>query len=38
LAAGKKYIGNLIGGNKNGQDKDIHQAKKILYKHVSFEK
>ena len=25
----------LLGGNKNGQDKDIHQAKKIFNKHVS---
>ncbi len=26
----------LLGGNKNGQNKDIHQAKKILYQHASF--
>lgn len=25
----------LLGGNKNGQDKDIRQAKKIFSKHVS---
>ena len=25
----------LLGGNKNGQDKDIRQAKKIFNKHVS---
>lgn len=25
----------LLGGNKNGQDKDIHQAKKIFAKYVS---
>lgn len=28
----------LLGGNKNGQDKDIRQAKKIFHKHVMFEK
>lgn len=27
----------LLGGNKNGQDKDIRQAKKILCKHVTTE-
>lgn len=25
----------LLGGNKNGQDKDIQEAKKILRKHYS---
>jgi putative addiction module killer protein len=33
----EKKILLLLGGNKNGQDKDIRQAKKILRKHVSFE-
>jgi putative addiction module killer protein len=33
----EKKILLLLGGNKNGQDKDIRQAKKILKKHVSFE-
>ncbi|NNM43048.1 MAG: hypothetical protein HKM07_01730 [Chlamydiae bacterium] len=33
----EKKILLLLGGNKNGQDKDIRQAKKILFKHVSFE-
>ncbi|HKY99835.1 MAG TPA: type II toxin-antitoxin system RelE/ParE family toxin [Rhabdochlamydiaceae bacterium] len=33
----EKKILLLLGGNKNGQDKDIRQAKKILHKHVSFE-
>ena len=32
------YLLLLYGGNKNGQDKDIHQAKKILQKHAPFEK
>jgi len=27
----------LLGGNKNGQDKDIRQAKKIVQKHVTKE-
>jgi putative addiction module killer protein len=27
----------LLGGNKNGQDKDIRQAKNIFNKHVSTE-
>jgi putative addiction module killer protein len=27
----------LLGGNKNGQDKDIRHAKKILHKHASKE-
>lgn len=26
----------LLGGNKNGQSKDIRQAQKILHQHVSF--
>lgn len=26
----------LLGGNKNGQSKDIHQAKKILKTHIAF--
>ncbi len=30
----EKKILLLLGGNKNGQDKDIHQAKKILHKHT----
>lgn len=34
----EKKILLLLGGNKNGQDKDIRQAKKILRKHISFEK
>ncbi len=34
----EKKILVLIGGNKNGQSKDIHQAKKILQTHVTFEK
>ena len=33
----EKKILLLLGGNKNGQDKDIRQAKKIFHKHVSFE-
>ncbi|MES2344457.1 MAG: type II toxin-antitoxin system RelE/ParE family toxin [Chlamydiota bacterium] len=33
----EKKILLLLGGNKNGQDKDIRQAKKILRKHISFE-
>lgn len=33
----EKKILLLLGGNKNGQGKDIHQAKKILHKYVSFE-
>lgn len=32
-----KKILLLLGGNKNGQDKDIRQAKKILYKYVTTE-
>jgi putative addiction module killer protein len=28
----------LLGGNKNGQDKDIHQAKKLFDKYVSTDK
>ena len=32
----EKKILLLLGGKKNGQDKDIRQAKKILRKHVSF--
>jgi putative addiction module killer protein len=28
----------LLGGNKNGQDKDIRKAKKILLKHVLYKK
>ena len=31
----EKQIILLLGGNKNGQDKDIRQAKKIFHKHVS---
>ena len=31
----EKEILLLLGGNKNGQDKDIRQAKKIFNKHVS---
>jgi putative addiction module killer protein len=31
----EKKILLLLGGNKNGQDKDIRQAKKIFDKHVS---
>jgi putative addiction module killer protein len=31
----EKQILLLLGGNKNGQDKDIRQAKKILHQHVS---
>lgn len=27
----------LLRGNKNGQDKDIRQAKNILYKHTTIE-
>lgn len=30
----EKKILLLLGGNKNGQDKDIRQAKKILQKHT----
>jgi putative addiction module killer protein len=33
----EKNVLLLLGGNKNGQDKDIRQAKKILCKHVAFE-
>jgi putative addiction module killer protein len=33
----EKKILLLLGGNKNGQDKDIRQAKKIFHKHVSLE-
>jgi putative addiction module killer protein len=33
----EKKILLLLGGNKNGQDKDIRQAKRIFLKHVSFE-
>lgn len=33
----EKKILLLLGGNKNGQDKDIRQAKKILNKHTSLE-
>ncbi len=33
----EKKILLLLGGNKNGQDKDIRQAEKILYKYVAFE-
>jgi putative addiction module killer protein len=32
----EKKILLLLGGNKNGQNKDIREAKKILHKHVSF--
>jgi putative addiction module killer protein len=31
----EKQIILLLGGNKNGQDKDIRQAKKIFNRHVS---
>ena len=31
----EKEILLLLGGNKNGQDKDIRQAKKIFNKYVS---
>jgi putative addiction module killer protein len=31
----EKKILLLLGGNKNGQDKDIGQSKKIFRKHVS---
>ena len=34
----EKKILLLLGGNKNGQDKDIRQAKKILLSTVSFKK
>lgn len=34
----EKKILLLLGGNKNGQDKDIRHAKKILQKNVSFER
>ena len=34
----EKKVLLLLGGNKNGQSKDINQAKKILHKHVLFEK
>lgn len=34
----EKKILVLLGGNKNGQNKDIRKAKKIFQKHVSFEK
>lgn len=33
----EKKILLLLGGNKNGQDKDIRQAKNIFNKHVSTE-
>jgi putative addiction module killer protein len=33
----EKKILLLLGGNKNGQDKDIRRAKKILHKHTSKE-
>ena len=33
-----KKILLMLGGNKNGQDKDIRQAKKILYQHTLFQK
>ena len=33
----EKKILLLLGGNKNGQDKDIRQAKKIFQKHITFE-
>lgn len=33
-----KKILLLLGGNKNGQDKDIRHAKKIFQKHTTFEK
>ncbi len=33
-----KKILLLLGGNKNGQSKDIRQAKKILQEYVAFEK
>lgn len=31
----ERQIVLLLGGNKNGQDKDIRQAKKIFNRHVS---
>ncbi len=31
----KRQILLLLGGNKNGQDKDIRQAKKIFTNHIS---
>ncbi len=34
----EKKILLLLGGNKNGQSKDIHKAKKILRAHVLFKK
>lgn len=34
----EKKILVLLGGNKNGQDKDIRKAKKILYENVTFKK
>lgn len=33
----KKKILLLLGGNKNGQSKDIYQATQILNKHISAE-
>ena len=33
----EKNILLLLGGNKNGQDKDINQAKKIFKRHVENE-
>lgn len=30
----EKSVLLILGGNKNGQDKDIKQATKILYKHT----
>ncbi len=33
----EKRILLLLGGNKNGQNQDIHQAKKIFRRHISFE-
>lgn len=34
----EKNILFLLGGNKNGQDKDIHKAKKIFIEHTSKKK
>lgn len=33
----EKKILLLLGGNKNGQSKDIRQAKKILHENITFE-